>query len=201
MESDYLEKTRVDIVGRNCKKAREFHDYAARTLYADDGTFDAFERTFGYAYALAFVKLLCDVFQVKGVITHDLANLHEVGHGFFGDRDRVSGGFVPHEVGGAVLPHSAEIVVDEGFCGADETEVRDSRGSHFDGLAIPDYFLAGHRHEMLDAVLAQHRAELQHPTIGYSYRKPIYCLIIQHIMQTYTFFLRLTNRNLIRNKN
>ena len=64
MVLDDFEKTRVDIIGRYRQKTREFDDYPARPLDADDGTFDALERTFGDPDLLSFMKLFRDVFQV-----------------------------------------------------------------------------------------------------------------------------------------
>ena len=64
MVLDDFKKTRIDIIGRYCQKARKFDDYPARPLDADNGAFDALERTFGHPDLLAFMKLCGDVLKV-----------------------------------------------------------------------------------------------------------------------------------------
>ena len=64
MVLDDFEKTRVDIIGRYRQKTREFDNYPTRPLDADNGAFDALERTFGHPDLLAFMELFSDVLQV-----------------------------------------------------------------------------------------------------------------------------------------
>lgn len=59
-----LEETRVDIVGRNRQKTRQFHNDTTRPSDADDCALDAFERTFGDANFLSFMKLGGNIFQI-----------------------------------------------------------------------------------------------------------------------------------------
>lgn len=79
---DRLDESRIDIICRNCQETRQFDNDAAGTLDAHDCAFDSLERSFGNEDFLAFVELGCDVFEIEGFIGHDLADLHEICHGF-----------------------------------------------------------------------------------------------------------------------
>ena len=105
-----FEEARVDVVGRNCQETRQFDNNSTRAFDAHDGTFDTLERAVCDTDFLSFVKLVCDFLEVHCVITHDLADLDKVCHRFFGNNDRVSCRFIPHEMGRAVLPQCLEIV-------------------------------------------------------------------------------------------
>lgn len=175
MNLNDLQRTRVDEIGSDGKEAGKFDYYTAGTPDAEDGTFDALERAVDDADLLSFAELVCDVLEIEGVVGHDLADLHEVFHGLVGYDDRFTGVFIPHEMGGAVLPHPVEIFFDERFGRMHKAEVRHRRSSHGNGLAVLDHFLAGHRHKMLDTKLLKSGAELQGPSVGHPYRVPFCC--------------------------
>ena len=80
--SDRLDEPRIDIICRNCQETRQFDNDAAGTLDTHDRAFDSLERAFGNAHFLTFVELGCDVFEIEGFVGHDLADLHEICHGF-----------------------------------------------------------------------------------------------------------------------
>lgn len=180
MDLNDLQGTRVDIAGGYSQKSGKLDHYAAGALYAQDGAFDSLERAVDDADLLSFAELVGDVLEVEGVVGHDPADLHEVRHRLVGDDDRLTGAFVPHEMGGAVLPHPVEIFFDERFRGTHKAEVRHRRSGHGNGLAVLDHFLAGHRHKMLDTKLLKSGAELQGPSVGHPYRVPMYSLILRH---------------------
>ena len=175
MNLDDLQRARVDEIGSNSQKSGEFDHDAAGTPDAQDGAFDTLERAFYDTDLLSFAELVCDVLEIEGVVGHDLADLHEVFHGLVGDDYRLTGRFVPHEMGWAVLPHPVEIVFDECFGRTHEAEIGHRWSSHGNGLAVSDHLLAGHRHKMLDTKLLKSGAELQGPSVGHPYREPFCC--------------------------
>ena len=118
-----LQRARVDIIGGDRKKSGEFDHDAAGALDAEYGAFDALERAVNDTDFLSFAELVGDILEVEGVVGHDPADLHEVFHGLVGNDYRLTGRFIPHEMGGAVLPHPLEIFLDKGFRRAYEAEV------------------------------------------------------------------------------
>ena len=177
---DRLDESRIDIICRNCQETRQFDNDAAGTLDTHDRAFDSLERSFGNTDFLAFVELGCDVFEVESFVGHDLADLHEVGHGLVAYDYRFTGMLIPDEMGRTGLPHFVETVTEPGLCRADETEVGNSWNCESYSLAILDDFLTGHWYEMLNSDLLKTGAELQYPAIRYPYREPMYSLIFRH---------------------
>lgn len=177
---DRLDESRIDIICRNCQETRQFDNHAAGTLDTHDRAFDSLERAFGNADFLAFVEFGCDVFEIEGFVGHDLADLHEVGHGLVAYYYRFTGMLIPDEMGRTGLPHLVETVTEPGLCRADETEIGNSWNCENYSLAILDDFLTGHWYEILNSDLLKTGAELQYPAIRYPYRKPMYSLIFRH---------------------